>query len=73
MIHTQNWKFYTSNYNNDSTDLDLELKKAQLHFKQHGKQIGVPVTDDIVSMAKRPSVDDTGRYSCSCNEHATYS
>ena len=59
MIHVQNWKIYTSYYSNDSTELGLfELRKAQLHFKQYGEQMGVPVTDDIVSRAKRPSVDD---------------
>ncbi len=59
MIHVQNWKIYTSNYNNDSTDLCLEFKKAQLHFTQYGEQMGVPVKDDIVCRAKRPSVNDT--------------
>jgi hypothetical protein len=58
MIHVQNWKIYASNYNDDSTDIGLELKKAQLHFKQYGEQMGVLVTDDMVCRAKRPSVDD---------------
>ena len=62
MIHVRNWKIYASNYNNDSTDLGLELKKAQLHFKQYIEQMGVPVADDIVCRAKRPSVDDNVSY-----------
>ena len=58
MIHVQNWKIYASHYNDDSTDLGFELKQAQLHYKQYGEEMGVPVTDEIVSTAKRPSVDD---------------
>jgi hypothetical protein len=58
MIHVQNWKIYASHYNDDSTDLGFELKQAQLHYKQYGEEMGVPVTDLIVSTAKRPSVDD---------------
>jgi hypothetical protein len=54
----QNWKIYASHYNDDSTDLGFELKQAQLHYKQYGEEMGVPVTDEIVSTAKRPSVDD---------------
>ena len=62
MIHVQNWKIYASHYNDDSTDLGLEVKKAQLHYKQYGEQMGVPVTEDIVCRAKRPSVDDIFLY-----------
>jgi hypothetical protein len=62
MIHVQNWKIYATNYNDDSTDLGFELKKAQLHFKQYGEQMGVPVTDEMVCRAKRPSVDDNFPY-----------
>jgi len=58
MIHVQNWKIYASHYNDDSTDLVFELKQAQLHYKQYGEEMGVPVTDEIVSTAKRRSVDD---------------
>jgi len=58
MIHVQNWKIYASHYNDDSTDLGFELKQAQLHYKQYGEEMGVPVTDEIVSTTKRPSVDD---------------
>jgi hypothetical protein len=58
MIHLQNWKIYASHYNDYSTDLRFELKQAQLHYKQYGEEMGVPVTDEIVSTAKRPSVDD---------------
>ena len=58
MIHVQNWKIYASHYNDDSTVLGFELRKAQLHYKQYGENMGVPVTDDIVSLAKRSSVDD---------------
>ncbi len=32
--------------------------KNTLHYKQYGEEMGVPVTDEIVSTAKRPSVDD---------------
>ena len=49
MIHEQNWKIYSSYYNDDSTDLGFELKQAQLHYKQYGDEMGVPVTDEIVS------------------------
>jgi hypothetical protein len=58
MIHVQNWKIYASHYNDDSTYLGFELKQAQLQYKQYGEEMGVPVTDGIVSTAKRPSVDD---------------
>jgi len=58
MIHVQNWKIYASHYNDDSTDLGFELKQAQLHYKQYGEEMGVPVTDEIISTAKRPCVDD---------------
>jgi hypothetical protein len=58
MIHVQNWKIYASHYNDDSTDLGFELKQAQLHYKQYGEEMGVPVTDEIVSTTKRQSVDD---------------
>ena len=58
MIHVQNWKIYASHDNDDSTDLGFELKQAQLHYKQYGEEMGVPVTDEIVSTATRPSVDD---------------
>jgi hypothetical protein len=62
MIHVQNWKIYASHYNDDSTELGLELKKAQQHYKQYGEHMGVPVTEDIVCRAKRPSVDDIFPY-----------
>jgi len=62
MIHVQYWKIYASHYDDDSTELGLELKKAQLHYKQYGEQMGVPVTDDIVCRAQRPSVDDMFPY-----------
>ena len=58
MIHVQNWKIYASHYNDDSTDLGFELKQAQLHYKQYGEEMGVPVTDEIISTEKRPCVDD---------------
>jgi len=58
MIHVQNWKIYASHYDDDSTELGFELKKEQLHYKQYGEQMGVPVTEDIVCRAQRPSVDD---------------
>jgi len=47
-----------SHYNDDSTDLGSELKQAQLHYKQYGEEMGVPVTNEIISTAKRQSVDD---------------
>jgi hypothetical protein len=62
MIHVQNWKIYASHYDDDSTELGFELKKAQLHYKLYGEQMGVPVTEDIVRSAQRPSVDDIFPY-----------
>ena len=62
MIHVQNWKIYASHYSDDSTELGFELKKAQLHYKLYGEQMGVPVTEDIVRSAQRPSVDDIFPY-----------
>jgi hypothetical protein len=50
MIHVQNWKIFASNYNDYSTDLGFELKKAQLHFKQYGEQMGVLITDEMGCM-----------------------
>jgi len=47
MIHVQNWKIYASHYSDDSTDLGFELKQAQLHYKQYGEEMGVPVTDKL--------------------------
>jgi hypothetical protein len=44
MIHVQNWKIYASHYDDDSTELGFELKKEQLHYKQYGEQMGVPVS-----------------------------
>jgi hypothetical protein len=62
MIHVQNWKIYAFHYNDDTTELGMELKKAQLDYKQYGEHMGVPVTEDIVCRAKKPSVDDTFPY-----------
>jgi hypothetical protein len=62
MIHVQNWKIYASHYDDDSTELGFELKKAQIHYKLYGEQMGVPVTEDIVRSAQRPSVDDIFPY-----------
>jgi hypothetical protein len=62
MIHVQNWKIYASHYDNDSTELGFELKKEQLNYKQYGEQMGVPVTEEIVCRAQRPSVDDIFPY-----------
>jgi hypothetical protein len=62
MIHIQNWKIYASHYNDNSSKLGLELKKAQLDYKLYGEQTGVPITEDIVVRAKRPSVDDLFPY-----------
>jgi hypothetical protein len=62
MIHVQNWKICASHHNDDSTDLGVEFKKAELHYKQYGQQMGVPVTDEFFCRAKRPSVDDIFPY-----------
>jgi hypothetical protein len=62
MIHVQNWKIYASHYDDESTELGFEFKKAQLHYKQYGEQMGVPVTKHIVCRAQRPSVDDIFPY-----------
>jgi hypothetical protein len=62
MIHIQNWKIYASHYNDDTSELGLELKKAQHDYKMHGEKMGVPIIEDIVARAKRPSVDDVFPY-----------
>jgi hypothetical protein len=62
MIHVQNWKIYASHYSDDSTMLGWELKKAQLDYKKYGEIMGVPVTEDIVSQAKRPGIEGTFPY-----------
>ena len=62
MIHVQNWKIYSSHYDDDSTEIGFELKKEQLHYKQYGEQMGVPVTDEIVFRAQRPSDNDIFPY-----------
>ena len=62
MIHVQNWKIYTSHYDDVSTEIGFELKKEQLHYKQYGEQMGVPVTEEIVCRAQRPSDDDIFPY-----------
>ncbi len=62
MIHVQNWKIYASHYNDDSSKLGLELKKARLDYKLYGEQMGVPITEDIVVRAKRLSDDDIFPY-----------
>jgi hypothetical protein len=62
MIHVQNWKIYASHYDDDSTEIGFELKKEQLHYKQYGEQMGVPVTEEIVCRAQRPSDDDIFPY-----------
>ena len=62
MIHVQNWKIYSSHYDDDSTEIGFELKKEQLHYKQYGEQMGVPVTEEIVCRAQRPSDDDIFPY-----------
>jgi hypothetical protein len=56
MIHIQNWKIYASHYNDDTSELGLELKKAQHDYKMYGEKMGVPITEDIAARAKRPSV-----------------
>ncbi len=38
------------------------MKKAQHDYKMYGEKIGVPITEDIVARAKRPSVDDVFPY-----------
>ncbi len=58
MIHIQNWKIYASHYNDDTSELGLELKKAQQDYKTYGEKMGVPITEELVVNAKRPSVDD---------------
>jgi hypothetical protein len=62
MLHLQSWKIYTSHYNDDSSELGLELKKAQLDYKLYCEQMGVPITEDFVIRAKGPSVDDIFLY-----------
>ena len=62
MIHIQNWKIYASHYNYDTSGLGLELKKAQQDYKMYGEKMGVPITEELVVKAKRPSVDDQFPY-----------
>ncbi len=62
MIHIQNWKTYASHYNDDTSELGLELKKAQHDYKMYEEKIGVPITEDIVARAKRLSVDNVFPY-----------
>jgi hypothetical protein len=62
MIHIQNWKIRPSHYNDDASELGLELKKAQHDYQLYGEKMGVPITEDIVVRAKRPSVDDVFPY-----------
>ncbi len=38
MIHIQNWKIYASHYNDDTSELGLEWKKAQHDYKMYGKK-----------------------------------
>jgi hypothetical protein len=38
MIHIQNWKIYASHYNDDASELGLELKKAQQDYKMYGEK-----------------------------------
>jgi hypothetical protein len=38
MIHIQIWKIFTSHYNDDTSELGLELKKAQHDYKMYGEK-----------------------------------
>jgi hypothetical protein len=58
MIHIQNWKIYASLYNDDTSELGLELKKTQHDYKMYGEKMRVLITEDIVARAKRPSIDN---------------
>ncbi len=40
MFHIQNWKIYASHYNNDTSELGLELKKAQQDYKNVWRKNG---------------------------------
>ncbi len=62
MIHIQNWKIYASHYNDDTSELGLEFKKAQQDSKMYGEKMGVPITEELVVKSKRPSVDDQFPY-----------
>jgi hypothetical protein len=62
MNHIQNWNINASHYNDDTSELGLELKKAQHDYKMYGEKIGLPITEDIVARAKRPSVDNVFSY-----------
>jgi hypothetical protein len=54
MIRIQNWKIYASHYNNNNCELGLEIKKAQLEYERY-KNMGVPVTEELIIKASRPS------------------
>jgi hypothetical protein len=62
MIHIRNWKIYASHYNDDTSELGLELKKAQQDYKMYGEKMGVSITEELVVKAKRPSVEDQFPY-----------
>jgi hypothetical protein len=62
MIHIQNWKIYASHYNDDMSELGLELKKAQQDYKKYGEKMGVPITEELFVKSKRPSVDNLFPY-----------
>jgi hypothetical protein len=62
MIHIQNRKIYASHYNDDTSELGLELKKAQQDYEINGEKMGVPITEELVVKAKRPSVDNQFPY-----------
>jgi hypothetical protein len=62
MIHIQNWRIFASHYNDDASELVLELKKAQQDYKMYGQQLGVSITEELVVKAKRPSVGNQFPY-----------
>jgi hypothetical protein len=54
MLRIQNWKIYASHYNDNNCELGLEIKKAQMEYQRY-KDMGIPVTEELIIKANRPS------------------
>jgi hypothetical protein len=54
MIRIQNWKIYTSHYNDNNCELGLEIKKAKMEYQRY-EDMGIPVTEELIIKANQPS------------------
>jgi hypothetical protein len=54
MIKVQNWKLYSSHYNDYDAEIGLELKKKQMEY-QHYDRMGVPITWEILKQSRKQS------------------